>query len=293
MKISLICPVWNTPVELFKACLNSVVHLKGATPDNFEAIFVDDGSTDGSAGILAAAANRCPYLTAVFQENAGNCVARNRGMRMATGDYIAFLDCDDYLCPDFLDNALRTIETGRDVYQFNIYKRYEKDNPELYPILPHEAGEFVFPFTPSMTWVYAWAKLIKRSFQQEHNVWFPIPGEDVPRIYDGAYRNYIRGEDNYFGAILSAEAVSTRLESWYGVVHIQRGTSLGAKTKPVYDNGYLGLYLVYRALWNVAVERSDEPLLRFAEKGMTIHWGKSDKTRCPKGWEPPIVLIDS
>lgn len=292
MKISLICPVWNTPRELFGTCLHSVTHLEGATEENFEAIFVDDGSTDGSAGMLDAAAKRCPFMRVVHQENAGNCVARNAGIRMATGDYIAFLDCDDYLLPDFLSNALRTVKSGRGVYQFNAYKRYEKDNPELYPILPHEDGEFIFPITKSMTWVYAWAKLIKRSFLLEHDVWFPIPGEDVPRIYEGVYRNYIRGEDNYFCALLSAEAITTRLESWYGVVHIQRGSSLGAQTKPVYDNGYLGLYLVYRALWDVAVKRNDEPLLRFSEKGMQLHWGKADKSRCPKGWEPPIVIVD-
>lgn len=291
MKISLICPVWNTPNKLFKDCLDSVLHLYGATEENFEAIFVDDGSTDGSAGKLDAAANGCPYVKVVHQENAGNSAARNAGIRMATGDYIAFLDCDDCLCSDFLANALRTVETGRDVYQFNIYKRYEKDNPELYPIMPHEEGEFFFPFTPSMTWVYAWAKLIRRSFLLEHDVWFPLPDVDVPRIYDGDYRNYIRGEDNYFCAILSSEAIMTKLESWYGVVHIQRGSSLGAKMKPVYDNGYLGLYLVYRALWDVATKRNDEPLLRFSEKGMSIHWGKAAQSRCPKGWEPPIPLI--
>lgn len=288
MKISLICPVWNTPRELFRACLDSVMHLQGATEDNFEAIFIDDGSSDGSGKVLDAAAEDCPYMKVIHQKNAGNCEARNTGIEMATGDYIAFLDCDDYLYDGFLTNALRSVVSGRDVYQFNVYKRYEKDNPTLYPIFPHCNGDFVFPLTPSQTWVYAWAKLIKRSFLLEHNVRFPIPGVDIPRMYRGAYRNYVRGEDNYFCALLSAEAMVTKLETWYGVVHVQRNSSLGKKTKTEADNGYLGLYLVYRALWDVANDRRNDALREFTELGMRQHWGLADKTRCPSGWELPI-----
>ena len=290
MKISLICPVWNTPKVLFKDCLNSVVNLDGATEENFEAIFIDDGSTDGSAGILDAAAKKCQYMKVVHQKNGGNCTARNTGIEMATGDYVAFLDCDDYLYKDFLANALETVKSGLDVYQFNIYKRYEKDNPTLYPIFPHCHGDFIFPLTPSMTWVFAWAKLIKRSFLLEHDVWFPVPGVDVPRMYKGAFRNYVRGEDNYFCALLSAEAIMTKMETWYGVVHVQRSSSLGKRTKTEADNGYLGLYLVYRALWNVAGYRNNDALREFAENGMKLHWGLADKRRCPKGWEPPIDI---
>lgn len=289
MKISLICPVWNTPRELFRACLNSVIHLEGATEENFEAVFIDDGSTDGSAAVLDAAAEKCSYMKVSHQKNKGNCVTRNEGIRMATGDYIAFLDCDDYLYKDFLWNALETVETGRDVYQFNIYKRYEKDNPTLYPIFPHCHGDYVFPVSQSVTWVYAWAKLIRRSFLLEHDVWFPVPGVDIPRMYKGKFRNYVRGEDNYFCALLSAEAVVTKMETWFGVVHVQRMSSLGKSTKTDADNGYLGLYLVYRALWEEARKRNNEALREFAEIGMKQHWGLADKSRCPAGWEPPVA----
>ncbi len=289
MKISLICPVWNTPRALFRACLDSIINLDGATEDNFEAILIDDGSTDGSAAVLDAAAKECTYMKVVHQKNVGNCISRNTGIEMATGDYIAFLDCDDYLCKDFLSNALATVRTGRDVYQFNVYKRYEKDNPTLYTIFPHCTGDFLFPLTPSMTWVYAWAKLIKRSFLLEHKVQFPVPGIDIPRMYKGAYRNYVRGEDNYFCALLSAESMVTKMESWFGVVHIVRDSSLGKKTKTDSDNGYLGLYLVYRALWDVAKERNNDALREFAEVGMRQHWGLADKERCPEGWDPPML----
>lgn len=285
MKISLICPVWNAPRELFLACLDSVMNLDGATEENFEAIFIDDGSTDGSAKILDAAAERCPYMRVEHQKNKGNCVARNEGIKMATGDYIALLDCDDYLYQDFLKNALSTVKTGKNVYQFNIFKRYEKDNPDLYPIFPHCHGDNAFPNFSSSTWVYAWAKLIKRSFLLERQIWFPVPGIDVPRMYVGSLRNYVRGEDNYFCALLSAEAEITHMVIWFGVVHVQRATSLGKRGTTVVDRGNLELYLMYRALWNEGKRRENEAIMSFAHKCMVLHWGLADKSRCPKGWE--------
>ena len=51
-----------SPRALFRDCIDSVVHLEGATEENFEAIFIDDGSSDGSAALLDDAAKDCPYM---------------------------------------------------------------------------------------------------------------------------------------------------------------------------------------------------------------------------------------
>ena len=289
MKISLICPVWNTPRELLRDCIRSVEALEGATEENFEAIFIDDGSTDGSAALLDAAAKRCPFVKAVHQKNKGNSVARNLGVEMASGDYVAFLDCDDYLYKGFLGNALNAAGTGKDVYHFNVYKRYEKDNPTLYPVFPHCYGDYIFPDFPANTWVFAWSRLVRRSFLLERGIRFPVPGEDVPRMFKGAYRNYVRGEDNYFCALLSAEAEVTKLEPWYGVVHVQRPSSLGKKGTTETDGGNIGLYLMYRGLWNEGVKRGNAALASFADKCMRLHWGLADHSLCPKGWKPPVL----
>lgn len=289
MKISLICPVWNTPRGLFRDCIDSVVNLDGATEENFEAIFIDDGSSDGSKWVLDKAVAKCPWIRVIHQKNKGNCATRNLGMDMATGDYVAFLDCDDYLFPGFLLSAIEAVKTGHDVYQFNIYKRYEKDNPTLYPVFPHCNGDCVFPDMPSQTWVYAWAKLIKRSFLVEKGIRFPEPDADVPRIYKGTLRNYVRGEDNFFCALVCAEAPVVKMVTWYGVVHIQRKTSLGKRTATGTDGGRLGLYLAYRALWNEAVKRENRSLVAFAEKGMALHWDLANQASCPEGWKPPII----
>lgn len=289
MKLSLICPVWNTPRALFRACLASVVNLPGATSENFEAIFIDDGSTDGSGKMLDAAAEDCQYMRVVHQKNRGNGAARNLGIEMATGDYIAFLDCDDALLPNYLGDALQTIRTGHyDIYHFNFFKKREKDDPMLYPMFPHSYGDNNFPGFQTQTWVYAWAKLIRRGLIVENGIRFPEPKRDVPRLYSGPYRNYVRGEDNYFCAMLLSRAGFEHLVPWFGVVHVIRTSSLGQRTKGKDVNGDLGLYLTHRALRDEAVRRGDGALEEFAQKTMRTYWGLCDPNEravCPVGYE--------
>ena len=96
MKISIIIPVYNVKKWLPK-CLDSV--LSQTLPD-FEVLCVDDGSTDGSSLILNEYAKRDARVKVVRQENAGAGLARNRGLDMAAGDYIVFMDPDDYYPAD-------------------------------------------------------------------------------------------------------------------------------------------------------------------------------------------------
>lgn len=290
MKISLVCPVWNTPKPLFLACLRSVVGLAGVTEENFEAIFVDDGATDTCPRILDKFAEDCPFMKVVHQENAGNGVARNVGVGLATGDYVVFLDCDDRLCPDFLENVLRTVTLGYDAYHFNFYKVREKDDPTLYPVHPNTWGDMCIP-PKGQTWVYAWAKIIRREFLLEHDIHYPEAGVDIPRLHRGAYRNYVRGEDNYYCALLLAEAPLVRMVPWFGIEHVQRKTSLG-KSSVRDANAWMddvGMYLVYRALYDEGAKRGNDALKDFSAEMMGLYWNTMDKDRCPKGWELPII----
>lgn len=97
MKISVIVPVYNSEKYL-KKCILSVVH---QTYKDWELILVDDGSKDGSAGIIDDAANKDARIRAIHQENAGPGAARNRGLSEVTGDYVVFLDSDDYIHKDY------------------------------------------------------------------------------------------------------------------------------------------------------------------------------------------------
>ena len=102
-KISLIIPVFNTEKFLKKA-LESV---EKQTFKYFETIIVNDGSTDKSAEIIENFAKKNKNVTVINQSNQGLSAARNTGIKNARGEYIAFLDSDDFLMPTFLSSLYR------------------------------------------------------------------------------------------------------------------------------------------------------------------------------------------
>lgn len=107
MKVSVIIPVYNTEQYLNK-CIDSVLN---QTMGNFELILIDDGSKDTSGMICDSYAAQDPRVRVVHKENAGQGVARNLAMDMASGEYYAFLDSDDYWDVDYLEKMLELIQT--------------------------------------------------------------------------------------------------------------------------------------------------------------------------------------
>src|SRR5574344_1801991 len=98
--VSLIIPVYNTG-EYLVECLDSCIR---QTLSNIEIICVDDGSTDDSLKILNEYAKKDNRVRVFAQKNSGQSVARNKGMKLAEGKYIAFLDSDDSLNRCMLEN---------------------------------------------------------------------------------------------------------------------------------------------------------------------------------------------
>ena len=95
MKLSIIIPVYQAEKTLAR-CLDSI--LDQHVPD-IEIILIDDGSTDTSPAICNEYAERYSYFKIIHKENEGASIARNTGIDMASGDYITFIDCDDFLSP--------------------------------------------------------------------------------------------------------------------------------------------------------------------------------------------------
>ena len=100
--ISVIVPVYNAKPYL-EDCIESVL---SQTYGNFELILVNDGSTDGSEKVAEAYAEQDSRIVLVHQENSGVSKARNKGLDMAKGDVIAFLDCDDYILPGMYETLI-------------------------------------------------------------------------------------------------------------------------------------------------------------------------------------------
>lgn len=101
-KVSVIVPVYNTEKYL-RQCLDSVVN---QTLQDIEVICIDDGSTDDSKRILDEYAHRDARILVYSKENGGQSSARNKGMDLAQGDYLYFLDSDDYI----LDTACNGVQ---------------------------------------------------------------------------------------------------------------------------------------------------------------------------------------
>ena len=117
IKVSVIIPVYNVDAYL-RQCLDSVVN---QTLKDIEVICVDDGSTDGSAAILAEYAARDGRIRVIRQENRGTFAARKRAVAETTGDYLCFVDPDDGIKPTFCETLLATAEKGNwDIVQCGV-----------------------------------------------------------------------------------------------------------------------------------------------------------------------------
>jgi glycosyltransferase involved in cell wall biosynthesis len=104
MRVSVVVPLYNKAAYISR-CLRSV---SAQTYRDFEAIVVDDGSTDGGDRILDTISE--PKLRVLRQANAGPGAARNRGLREARGEYVAFLDADDEWLPEYLATSIRALD---------------------------------------------------------------------------------------------------------------------------------------------------------------------------------------
>lgn len=124
--ISIIIPAYNAELYLVK-CLNSLVK---QTKKEIEVIIVDDGSQDRTEEIARKYEKKYPDIIKVIsQENQGQSVARNNGIAMATGKYIAFVDCDDYVDEKMFEILYnKAIENDYDVVASNVNCVYPQKN---------------------------------------------------------------------------------------------------------------------------------------------------------------------
>ncbi len=124
MKFSIIIPVYNVEPYL-RDCLNSIV---AQSYHDYEVICVNDGSTDGSLAILLEYESKYANIVVIDSLNGGTASARNKGLEVAQGDYIWFVDSDDWIEKDALQllNDKLTDKT-LDVLCFNGKLKYEED----------------------------------------------------------------------------------------------------------------------------------------------------------------------
>lgn len=126
MEISIIIPVYKVENYL-RICLDSVVN---QIKENVEVILIDDGSPDNSGKICDEYMAKYPFIKVVHKKNEGVSVARNTGIKEATGKYIMFLDSDDILGDGIIEKALNEIKSGDDIYTFS-FEQIDENGEEI------------------------------------------------------------------------------------------------------------------------------------------------------------------
>ncbi len=224
IKISIIVPIYNVEKQL-ERCIKSLLTQEDKDLQT-EIILVNDGSTDDSGKIAKEYAlkykDKIIYLE---KENGGLSDARNYGMSYATGQYIAFVDSDDYISEELYPKLVKYMIDDYDLIKIKISKVDEQGDiidknysPEFYEKTGEEAFEILYK-SDVMTEV-AWSYIYKTSFIKENNFKFA----------KGLYH-----ED--FGliplTILKAKKVASTNVGTYNYVQTQNSITRGQNSKKV------------------------------------------------------------
>ena len=202
--ISVIIPVYN--VELYLPnCIDSIIR---QTYKDFELLLIDDGSTDTSGSICDDYAARDTRCKTIHQKNQGEASARNTGLDIAKGEYIAFIDADDYIHPQYLEILYKTIcenkceisvvdyENLQNMY-YDTFGYIGKDY-KIRSLLQKDLMAALFSKTSFMT---VWGKLYKREILQCFRFKSFYIAEDVEfnsRVYQTAQKVVVADVELYY-----------------------------------------------------------------------------------------------
>ena len=175
--VSVLLPTYNT-LRYLPRCMDSVL---AQTYPNLEILCMDDGSTDGSGAYLDRVAETDSRVRVIhFTENQGVPSARNRAVDEARGEWLFFMDSDDWIDPDYIGALVRhALETGLDVVS-NANYRYEYDDPakskpaEVKFVQPDKAAYCDPHVIQRELLPVVWLRLYRRSFLLENGVRFPL-----------------------------------------------------------------------------------------------------------------------
>lgn len=179
MKLSIIVPMYNVE-QYIQQCLDSLVV---QTLHDFEVLVVDDGSTDQGSVIVDKMIEKYPnIIKQLHKKNGGLSDARNHAIPFAKGQYIAFLDSDDYVEPTLYEKLVSKMDTGYDVVVTNIEYFYENGNPSwIMKGLTDWKCESLSK-RALLSPMFAWNKIYKAKYFTQDKVQYPLNTwyEDIP-----------------------------------------------------------------------------------------------------------------
>lgn len=191
--ISIIIPVYNVERYL-KQCVDSILN---QTYRNFEIILVDDGSSDNSSEICDGYKIIDDRVKVIHKENEGVSVARNIGLKFTSGEYIAFVDSDDYWNnANDLGEIVSDLKSSPDFILYRSAKYYQNDGELIMPKITYDKEKFdeynkieFFKYIsenglfPAATW----DKIVKRDFLINNHIYFNnnlVSSEDIDWFFN-------------------------------------------------------------------------------------------------------------
>ena len=259
MKFSIIVPVYNVEKYLDK-CLKSILN---RTYDNYEVIIVNDGTTDNSQNIINKYVKKNKRFIGYQKENGGLSSARNYGLEKITGDYILFVDSDDYLEIELLEKLNLSLTKNKvDLIRFECNVVDEKGNTLFKPCSSSytniDVEKVINELVAKEYFEPVWSYCYRSSFFKKNSFKF-----EIGRIH----------EDYGIMLLILYYANSITILDYYGYNYVQRENSIMSdknydKTKKsVYD--YLYLYLKdYEILLNEKDNHKKDVLLSFGAESV-------------------------
>lgn len=193
MKFSILIPVYNVE-QYLRECLDSVIK---QTFKDFEVILIDDGSTDNSGKICDEYVKKYPNIIKVFhKKNEGLLLTRRFGLKKAQGEYIIFVDSDDYISTDLLKEVTNVLKKDNyDIVIYNFYRFIDKSNKFETIKISYEDGtifddknkyELYNEFIINHIFTNMWIKAIRKEIidiETDYERWNTSKCEDVVQTF--------------------------------------------------------------------------------------------------------------
>lgn len=216
--ISIIIPVYNTENYLHK-CLLSVLNQSFT---DFEAICVDDGSSDNSLAVLYEYQRMDDRIIIVSQENGGVSKARNTGIKLAHGEYITFIDSDDWIHPQYLEALIEGIKTNQSNMSIISYREINNYAKEIEEDIINPSEHLKTYSIDQVMNKYklksrCWGKLYKKKIIDEERIRFPEGikiGEDSVFVYE------------YFSKIMAQPIIAVIEADLYYYYHAREDSAI-------------------------------------------------------------------
>lgn len=229
MKVSIIIPAYNTALYLER----SLTSLQQSLQDNYEVWLIDDGSEDDTFQRLQQFADGWPNVHALTQKHSGPAAARNVGLMHANGEYVYFMDSDDYIEPDGISTMVRAMkQDDADVVVSGIYEETSGTVTEI----QYRACRFQSRQEYLQQAVALWDthlpytignKIYRASFLKENGIFFPeeyVFGEDTRfnmQVFALAHRISVLDKSYYHYVRERPDSTTTRYKD--GLFEIRNG----------------------------------------------------------------------